>query len=69
VVRGAMLRGLQGDIVQTRIIRNNYGISFKELWDPDVHESGQYRRTAEKHKYVGKSVSSRLANLIPQRVG
>jgi len=45
-----MLRALQGDIVETRIIRSNYGISFKELWDPAIHESPEKQRTAEKNK-------------------
>jgi len=51
VTRGAMLRALQGDIVETRIIRSNYGISFKELWDPAIHESPEKQRTASKNKY------------------
>ncbi|OCK78280.1 actin-like ATPase domain-containing protein [Lepidopterella palustris CBS 459.81] len=51
VTRGAMLRALQGDIVETRIIRACYGITYRTLWDPDVHESIKHRRTAEKNKY------------------
>ena len=52
VTRGAMLRGLQGDIVENRIIRYHYGIVFNTPWDPDVHESAKYRRMAEKRKYA-----------------
>jgi hypothetical protein len=53
-----MLRALQGDIVETRIIRSNYGISFKELWDPAIHESPEKQRTAAKNKYevLGPSI-------------
>jgi len=46
-----MLRALQGDIVETRIIRSNYGISFKTIWNPEVHESAKYQRQAAKNKY------------------
>jgi hypothetical protein len=49
---GAMLRGLQGDIVESRIIRAHYGINIREHWDPEVHESKMYRKTAEKNKYA-----------------
>lgn len=50
VTRGAMLRAIQGDIVQTRIIRHHYGISIQETWNPDVHEAPDKRRTAESNK-------------------
>lgn len=50
VTRGAMLRALQGDIVETRIIRSNYGIFYKTPWDPEVHETGKHARTAAKLK-------------------
>lgn len=52
VTRGAMLRGVQGNIVQSRIIRNYYGISMKMDWDPAVHEAPERKRTAAKHKFV-----------------
>lgn len=45
-----MLRGLQGDIVETRTIRNHYGIEMREHWDPNVHEAPEKRRTAESNK-------------------
>jgi hypothetical protein len=45
-----MLRGLQGDIVETRIIRHHYGIDIREEWDPKVHEVPDKRRTAESNK-------------------
>lgn len=45
-----MLRGLQRDIVETRIIRAHYGIKFKAPWNPKVHESGVHRRKAERNK-------------------
>jgi len=50
VTRGAMLRGLQGDIVETRIIRHHYGIQMKETWDSNIHEAPDKRRTAESNK-------------------
>ncbi|KAH8587270.1 hypothetical protein B0O99DRAFT_642186 [Bisporella sp. PMI_857] len=50
VTRGAMLRALQGDIVETRIIRSNYGVTVKNLWDPAIHESAKYQRQAAKNK-------------------
>lgn len=46
-----MLRGIQGDIVETRIIRHHYGIDMKEVWNPDVHEAPDKRRTAESNKW------------------
>jgi hypothetical protein len=51
VTKGAMLRALQGDIVETRIIRFYYGISHGTPWVPEIHESGKYKRTAAKNKY------------------
>jgi hypothetical protein len=50
VTRGAMLRGLQGDIVDTRIIRAAYGVSCRTPWNPAVHESEKHRKTAESLK-------------------
>ncbi|KAJ6098844.1 hypothetical protein N7467_000379 [Penicillium canescens] len=50
VTRGAMLRGIQGDIVETRIIRHHYGIDIREHWNPDIHEAPDKRRTAELKK-------------------
>lgn len=47
-----MLRGLQGDIVETRIIRHHYGIQMKETWDSNIHEAPDKRRTAESNKQV-----------------
>jgi hypothetical protein len=46
-----MLRGLQGDIVETRIIRAAYGVAVFATWNPIVHESEKHRRAAEKLKY------------------
>jgi hypothetical protein len=45
-----MLRALQGDVVETRVIRANYGIIFRSPWDPDVHETPERRRAAAKYK-------------------
>ncbi|PVH69876.1 actin-like ATPase domain-containing protein [Cadophora sp. DSE1049] len=50
VTRGAMLRALQGDIVETRIIRSNYGIMVREPWDPAIHEIPERERVAAKNK-------------------
>lgn len=58
VTRGAMLRGIQGNIVQSRIIRSYYGISIKTEWDPDVFETPERRRAAAKNKYVSFVSSS-----------
>ena len=45
-----MLRGLQGDIVETRIIRAAYGLSTNTSWNPQVHESEKLNRAAQKLK-------------------
>jgi hypothetical protein len=45
-----MLRAIQGDIVETRIIRHHYGIKIYEAWDPAVHEAADKRRTAAAKK-------------------
>jgi hypothetical protein len=50
VTRGALLRGVEGGIVETRIIRAAYGISARQEWDPEVHEKPELKRTAEKNK-------------------
>jgi hypothetical protein len=52
VTRGAMLRGLQGDIVESRIIRAYYGIMISHPWNPALHESETHREIAERNKYV-----------------
>ncbi|KAK3317152.1 hypothetical protein B0T19DRAFT_451865 [Cercophora scortea] len=51
VTRGAMLRGLQGDIVTSRVIRAAYGVVMYTEWDPAVHESDTHRKTAEGLKF------------------
>ncbi|KAF2194329.1 hypothetical protein K469DRAFT_548682, partial [Zopfia rhizophila CBS 207.26] len=51
VTRGAMLRGIQGDIVETRIIRHHYGVVARTPWNVDIHEKGDKRRQAEQNKY------------------
>ncbi|CAZ84109.1 unnamed protein product [Tuber melanosporum] len=50
VVRGALLRGLQGDIVSTRKIRNFYGIEYRQTWEPEIHEVGDFANEAAQHK-------------------
>lgn len=45
-----MLRGIQGDIVETRIIRHHYGIEARVNWNPEIHEKGDKRRVAESKK-------------------
>jgi hypothetical protein len=45
-----MLRAIQGDIVETRIIRHHYGVEMKQEWNPHVHEVPDKRRTAEANK-------------------
>ncbi|KAH8896375.1 hypothetical protein GQ53DRAFT_792192 [Thozetella sp. PMI_491] len=50
VTRGAMLRGIQGNIVEKRIIRAAYGIAARVVWDPAVHESDKYKRAAQSLK-------------------
>ena len=57
VVRGALLRGLQGDIVSTRKIRNFYGIEYRQTWDPEIHEVGDFANEAAKHKYLPGLIS------------
>jgi hypothetical protein len=52
VTLGALLRGIEGGIVETRIIRAAYGVQAREPWTPDVHEQGELKRTAEKNKYL-----------------
>lgn len=37
VVRGAVLRGLEGGIVRSRMARRNYGIPFSDNYDPKLH--------------------------------
>jgi len=51
VTRGAMLRGIQGDIVETRIIRHHYGVVARTPWNEEIHEKGDKRRQAEQNKY------------------
>ena len=51
MTRGAMLRALQGDIVETRIMRFNYGIASNSPWNPEIHESAKYERIATRNKY------------------
>jgi hypothetical protein len=50
VTLGALLRGIEGGIVETRIIRAAYGVQAREPWTPEVHEQGELKRTAEKNK-------------------
>lgn len=37
VARGAVLRGLEGEIVHSRMARRNYGISHSSEYDPKRH--------------------------------
>jgi hypothetical protein len=45
-----LLRGLQGDIVSTRKIRNFYGIEYRQTWEPEIHEVGDFANEAAQHK-------------------
>jgi len=62
-----MLRGLQGDIVETRIIRHHYGIDMREEWNPDVHEAPDKQRTAAANKYVSRGPSPKRQKLMSSR--
>ncbi len=62
-----MHRALQGDIVETRIIRSNYGIFYKTPWDPEIHEKGKYARTAAKLKYVPPPASFSLSDTTTRK--
>jgi len=55
VTRGALLRGIEGGIVETRIIRAAYGIMSYQNWDPEKHEKGEMKRLAAKNKYPFQS--------------
>jgi hypothetical protein len=46
-----MLRGIQRDIVETRLIRAFYGINHKTQWNPAVHETPERWKIAEGRKY------------------
>jgi len=54
------LRGLQGDIVSTRKIRNFYGIEYRQTWDPEIHEVGDFANEAAMHKYIPRPIPPRL---------
>lgn len=41
VVRGAVLRGLEGGIVRSRLARRSYGIECHETFDPDRHHESE----------------------------
>lgn len=47
VVRGAVLRGLEGEFVTSRRSRYNYGVRQREYWDPDQHDDSldAYKKT------------------------
>jgi hypothetical protein len=51
--RGAVQRGLEGNRVECRIARRNYGIETRTDWDPITH--GAQNKTWERleEKFVG----------------
>lgn len=50
IVRGAMLKAIQGEVVESRKIRAYYGVRIEQAWDPIIHEAPHLRAQAEEKK-------------------
>ncbi|KAH2737389.1 hypothetical protein KXV39_008198 [Aspergillus fumigatus] len=67
VVSGAVQRGLEGNRVECRIARRNYGVEFKSDWDPITHGAQNKTWDRLEEKYVGRGMHG-CSTLTPGRL-